>query len=378
MNSSRRQFLMAGAAGAAMFAQSRPKLKVGIIGTGHRAWILIAVMKNIPDIEIVALADPTPQFLDRAATSVGYPVRTYPDYRKMLAEEKEIEAVINATPGALHAETTIAAFERGLHVMCEKPMATTVEDANRMIAAGKKAGKLLQIDHQMRLDPVYSRLHDLVAEGRAGEVKFVSGYLYRGDWNPASWKTPDRHGQPRIWRVQKHWTGSSLIEDGIHEIDVLHWTVKSRVARIFASGGNSVYKDRETIDHAALIVEYENGVKLQFGYSLFGLDRDEEMEIIGSEGILKTAKGSLILQRRGAPAGTIPIEDFTRRTGGNPAGAPENPANQRQIQLFVDNVRNNRQPATGGEAGKEAIKIGLLAQKSIDERRIVDWKDLPA
>jgi predicted dehydrogenase len=367
-----------GATAPLMFAQSHPKLKVAVVGTGHRAWILLYIMRQIPDIEVVALADPTPKFLEQAVKSAGRDVRTYAAYDKLFAAEKDLDAAVVVTPGLLHAPVAIAAFERGLHVFCEKPMATTIDDANRMIAAGKKAGKILQLDLQMRYDPVYGRLHSLVKEGRIGTLQYASGFLYRGDWNPESWKTPDKNGNPTVWRLLRNWTGSSIIEDGIHELDVLHWTIDSRVARVYASGGNNVYKGRETIDHAIIAIDYVNGVKLQFGYSLFGLGRDEEMYLIGTEGILKTEKGSIILQRKGSGPEKIEIHDFEQRTGGNPAGAPENPSNLRSITSLVEAVQKQTAPMNTGEVGKEAIKIGLLAQKSIDEGRPMAWTDLPA
>jgi len=361
-----------------MLAQSRPKLKVSVIGTGHRAWILLYVMRQIPDIEVVALADPTPKFLAQGLRMAGGEVRTYPDHEKLFAAEKDLDAAVVITPGLLHAPVVIAAFGRGLNVFCEKPMATTVDDANRMIAAGKKAGKLLQVDLQMRYDPVYGRLHQLVKEGRIGTLQYASGFLYRNDWNPESWKTPDRNGTPTVWRMLRNWTGSSIIEDGIHELDVLNWTIDSRADRVYATGGNNVYKNRETIDHAAIAIDYANGVKLEFGYSLFGLGRDEEMYLIGTEGVLKTDKGAIVLQRKGAAPEKIEIHDFEQRTGGNPAGAPENPSNLRSLASFVEALQKQQTPMNTGEVGKEAIKIGLLAQKSIDEGRPVTLKDLPS
>ena len=125
---SRRVFLWVPA--AVLSAQAVRKIRIAIIGTGHRGWAHINVIKTGKvDVETVALADPTPEFRDRAATLVGSPVATYSDYRKMLAEVRDLDGVLVVTPNFLHAEVTIAALERGLHVLCEKPMATSVADA---------------------------------------------------------------------------------------------------------------------------------------------------------------------------------------------------------------------------------------------------------
>ena len=184
------------AALAAQRAQAADTIKLAIIGTGHRALQHIEMLKLIPDFEIVALADPTPSFRDRAATAVPN-AATYSDYRKMLAERKDITAVLVATPGALHAEPAIAALEAGVNVICEKPMATRVEDANRMIAAARKANKILQIAMQSRYTAVDQTMHELVKAGEIGQVEYISGTKFRSDWNMESWQVPDpRRGNP--------------------------------------------------------------------------------------------------------------------------------------------------------------------------------------
>ena len=225
----------------ALGAQERKQLKVGVIGTGYRSWAHINIIrKNIPDIQIVALADVTPDRLDRGATLAGPDAARFHDYKKMLAEQKDLDAVLVTVPNFLHAEVTIAALNRGLNVLCEKPMALSIDDANRMIAAAQKAGKILQVGQQMRYTPIYEKMAELVHGGQIGAIEFASGHLYRGDWNPQSWRYPDpKTGQPTIWRFLTHTTGSSLMEDGIHELDVLHWMIGSRVSRVYATGAQT-------------------------------------------------------------------------------------------------------------------------------------------
>jgi predicted dehydrogenase len=380
---SRRTVLLSGVAGAlAAKAESPTPLKVGFIGTGHRGAGLIRVMKQVPGFEIVALADPTPEFLDRAATIAGKQAATYSDYKKMLAERKDLQAVAVVTPGALHVEPTVAALERGLHVMCEKPMATTIEGANRMIAAAQKAGKILQIDHQMRFRRDYAKLKELVKSGEIGDVQFINAYLHRGDWNPASWKTPHpKTGVPTIWRFLNSMTGGSMMEDGIHEIDVLNWIVDARLDRVYSAGGNNILKNRETIDHAGVTVEYQNGVKLQFGFTLLagatGV-RDEPMFIVGSKGSLLAENEKITLRKGGGKPVTIEAAEAGVTGDSNPAMAGQGAANYLQIKSFLDNIRTGRKPLCDGQAGKEAIRIPLLAQKAIEERRVVHAKELPA
>jgi len=371
----RRDLLLFGAA-ASVPAQTAKRTRLAIIGTGHRGWAHINVIRaGRLDIDIVALADPSPEFLDRAA-SLEPGAATYQDYRKMLAERKDLDAVLVVTPNFLHAEATISALDRGLHALCEKPMATSVSDATRMIEASRRAGKILQIGQQMRYTPLYEKLAALVREGRIGAVQFASGNLFRGDWNPRSWRY-----QGKIWRFVASATGSSLLEDGIHEIDVIHWVVGARVARVYAAGGNNVLKDRETIDHAALVIEYENGVKVDFAFSLFAPNSGpsgREIIVIGTEGTLQPVSGRIAWRKRaGGEVTMIDAVDTTPgAVGAKPVGKDEDSGTYRQLAAFLDSIRTGQKPFCDGEVGRDAIQISLLAEKSLREQKPVLWADL--
>ena len=168
-------------------------------------------------------------------------------------------------------------------------------------------------------------------------------------------------------------TGSSLLEDGIHQMDVMHWLVNARPTRIYATGGNNIFKDRETIDHAGLLMDYENGVKFAFNFSIFALGAmaraSSETVVLGSEGMLKPEGGKVALyKKKGGPVKMVEAETATDRQ-------PQD-GTYRQYLAFRDSIRTGKQPVCDGEAGKQAAKIGLLAEKSIHERRAVNWNEL--
>src|SRR5262249_23777164 len=154
----RRSFLKAaGAAALAAHAYrveaARPgPIRVAMVGTGHRGWAHLSILGSLPRYQVVALADPTAENLAHAAGPAPA-AKTYADSPELLGEQRDLDAVVVVTPSFLHAEPTIAALGRGLHVLCEKPMATTVQDATRMIEASRKAGKLLHIGFQKRFVP---------------------------------------------------------------------------------------------------------------------------------------------------------------------------------------------------------------------------------
>lgn len=388
MVTNRRSFLLtagasAVAAGAgALQAQDEKPIRLAIIGTGFRAMAHLAILKSLPGFQVVALADPTPDNLDRAAT-LATGAATYSDYHKMLRERKDIDAVVVITPSFLHAEATIAAFEHGLPVLCEKPMATTIPDANRMIEASRKAGKLLYIGFQKRLVPVTAKMHELAAAGEIGKIQFASGNLFRGDWNPRSWKyTNPKTGVATNWRYLTFTEGSALLEDGVHEIDCMNWIINDKVARVTASGGNNVYKDRETVDHVAAVIEYESGVKLSFDLCLFAPNAGPEsrrMVLIGSEGVMYPENGKVAIRVNGKGVRYVEVADNTPKSvTQNAVGSAQDSETYKQYQLFAESLRHGKAPLVGPESAKTTVKIVLLAEKSLREHRVMNWNDLPA
>jgi predicted dehydrogenase len=388
MQTDRRSFLAAGASAlaagvSAIDAQTGKPIRIGIVGTGHRAWAHLAILKSLPQYQVAALADPTPPNLDRAA-GLAPGAKTYSDYQRLLAEQKDLDALIVITPSFLHAEVTVAGLNRGLPVLCEKPMATRVEDANRMIEASRKNGKTLYIGFQKRLVPATAKMHELAAAGEIGKIEYISGNLFRGDWNPESWKYTDpKTGVATNWRYLTFTEGCAMLEDGIHELDTLNWIANSRIASVTATGGNNVFKDRETVDHEAVIVEYESGVKLTFDFSLFAPNAGpaaRRMAIIGSEGVMQPENGKVTIRGKGRNAvRTFEVADNTpKEATANAIGSAQDPETYQQYLLFEQCVRNAKPPSVSPEDGKTAIKMVLLAEKSLRARQSMHWNDLPA
>jgi predicted dehydrogenase len=302
----------------------------------------------------------------------------------MLAERHDIDAVVVITPSFLHAEVTVAALGLGFPVLCEKPMATTVEDANRMLEASRRAGKPLYIGFQKRFQPAAMKMHELAARGEIGPIQFVSANLFRGDWNPRSWKYTDpRTGVATNWRYLTYTEGSAMLEDGIHELDTLNWILNAPVARVMASGGNNVFKDRETIDNAAVVVDYESGARLSFDFSLFAPNAGpgaRRMVLIGSDGVMQPENGKISIRSRasGAVRYVDLVDDAPQAAREGNIGSAMDGETYKQYLAFAETVRSGRPPVVAAEEGKAVIKLVLLAEKSLRTHRILTWNDLPA
>src|SRR6059058_3519463 len=137
-------------------------VKYGVIGVGA-----IAQRRHIPeccanpDSQLAALADPVPGRADSVCQNYGGRAKCYADYKEML-KDPNVDAVVVAGPNSLHAQQSIEALQAGKHVLCEKPMATTREDAQAMLAASKKAGKFLMIGLNQRLMPPHKKAKQIL------------------------------------------------------------------------------------------------------------------------------------------------------------------------------------------------------------------------
>ncbi|MEA2530358.1 MAG: hypothetical protein QOG89_2002, partial [Thermomicrobiales bacterium] len=148
-------------------------LRVGVIGAGTIALSahLPAIARLKGRVELVAIADVRAEVAEQAAARYGAEA-AYGDYRQLL-DRTDIDLVDICTPEFLHAEQTIAAAAAGKHVLCEKPMAATVAEADAMLDACRRAGVRLMIAHSRRFTPRYQRIRTAIDRGDVGEVRFV-------------------------------------------------------------------------------------------------------------------------------------------------------------------------------------------------------------
>ena len=247
----RREFLSTGARLGAVLAaapyiargaatKSDP-LNVALIGCGEQGSVLMNAALKIPDIRFKAVCDIWPYrrtYGERLLKKFGHDPKPYEDYRELLANHPELDAVIIATPDFTHAEHTVAALKAGKHVYCEKLMSNTIEGARSMVVAAREAKKLLQLGHQRRSNPRYLHARDkVVRENRLlGRITNISGQWHRAvtdDFGfPASQALSEaklhQYGfanmhEFRNWRWFKKYAGGPMSDLGAHQIDVYNW-----------------------------------------------------------------------------------------------------------------------------------------------------------
>ncbi len=371
MTKSRREFLKTAGAGlaaplAAPALQGAGKVRYAVIGTGNRGLAHLRAINEILDIEVVAVCDLNPRRLEQGAALVRKRPDTFTDYRKVL-ERQDVDAVIIVVPDYLHAEIALAAFRAGKHVLTEKPMATTLADADAMIAAAQRSSRLLQVGLQLRYTGIYLTAARQLQEGRIGKLKYITANLYRGDW--ANWeKVAPEDREDRKWYIWKRYTGGTFVDLVGHDFDIFHLLTASEPRSIYAIGGLSQYTDgRDTIDHAHVAIEYTSGVRLGFALNMFAPEnrQSREMWLIGDRGTLYCSTGrQTILFRDRATAQETLVE--IEKSNGDIA----------EHKAFVESIRAGKPPYPDGQIARYALKASLAAERSIAEARPLKWSDL--
>ena len=280
----RRRFLReaAGAGAAAALAPAvtaagagaDDDVQVAIIGAGEHGRQLIGWCLKIPGVRFRAVCDIwsfSQRYASRFLKRYDQPVNVYADYREMLAKEKDLAAVIVATPDWVHAEQSVACLKAGLHVYCEKEMSNTPAGCRQMAAAAAATGKLLQVGRQHRSNGRYHEaLRMIDAMGAIGRITHVSGQWHGHKRATIGW--PEKYAidaavlktygydtmeRFRNWRWFEKFSGGPVANLGSHQIDVFNWFLRAVPKAVYASGGLDCYGQYEWYDNLNCVYEWD-------------------------------------------------------------------------------------------------------------------------
>lgn len=285
MEFSRRTFMKGAAAGAAFLPKfgilhaeegtigpKDDEINVGLIGFGAEGKVLSASLVRIPGVRVRCVCDIWKFEQQRAKAffrGYGQTVATYEDYRDMLdKEDKNLDAVIVATPDWMHCEHTCACLRAGKHVYCEKEMSNRLKQAAEMCRVQKETGKLLQIGHQRRSNPRYRHCFETIVPHVLGRV--TTAYA---QWNrtlapfftykkPPKQEVLTKYGytnpeQFHNWRWFYKYGGGSMVDLGSHQIDLFIWAWGVPPSAVTAIGGRDAFNPpREAYDRMYCIYEF--------------------------------------------------------------------------------------------------------------------------
>jgi predicted dehydrogenase len=314
-------------------------MKVAIVGCGGLGNVHARCYSNIPGVELVGVCDIQAEAAAKLAGRFG--TDAYTSFDEML-ERSGCDAVSITLPSFLHKEYTIRAAAAGKHVITEKPIALSLEDAAEMIRFCEEKGVRLFVGHVVRFFPEYAQIKRKIDDGSIGRVGVI--HMRRTGGHP---------GKSRPWFGEEDKSGGVVLDLMIHDIDFLRWAV-GEVRSVYAM--RSVSPD---IDFALATFVFENGavanVESFWGYPgpFF-----TATEFAGSAGIIRSdSRKTQTLQIRKHGEGGSPYSEQLKSPGYRTPFEIE-------ISHFIDCIRENREPLVTAHDAYKALEIALAAAES--------------
>jgi|DewCreStandDraft_2_1066082.scaffolds.fasta_scaffold00202_85 predicted dehydrogenase len=320
-------------------------LRVGIIGAGSMAQAHAAALAAIEEVRVTAVADPELERARALAERLG--ARAVPEQADVL---DDVDAVWLCTPPFLHCAQALAAAAAGKHVFCEKPMALTLDEADRMIAAARQAGVKLMIGQVLRYYPPIAALRTLVESGELGEVVYCFSRRFAAA----------RFEAMAPWRRKGTMGGGFVLEWGIHEVDALRFLVQRPAGQVY---GRLAFLDRENPDFATdahAIISFAGGITATFDGGLTSAIREWTWGVQGTRGAAR-AEGMQRLrvarldERNERVLELAPLTDPERKI--NLAVLQENRA-------FIEAILRDAPVPVPGEEGRATLALCLAIHRS--------------
>jgi 1,5-anhydro-D-fructose reductase (1,5-anhydro-D-mannitol-forming) len=330
----------------------------GLIGASNvaREWLIPAINAVDGSKAVAVLGSDLARTRDYAAAN-GVPA-VYDDLARFLADPA-ISAVYVSTTNERHASATVAAARAGKHVLCEKPMAMSLDEAAAMLKAAREAGIQLGVNHHLRCMETHRTIRRLVREGAVGRI--VAVRVFFGVTLPEELKR---------WRAGDPEKGGGVLFDlTVHDADLIRFLLSEDPVEVVALTGATGVAQDALADTAMIAVRMRSGLLVQIGESFSIAHADTSVEIHGTEGAIF---GQDVLMQRGG--GTV-----TLRRGGTVEAIPVAHVNAypRVVEQFNRAVRGDGAPIVTGEDGYKSLAFALAVQESASTGRRVEIARLP-
>lgn len=344
-------------------------LRFGIIGTGMMGIEHINNLKLLPGAELAAVADGFPRSQRWAKRAGGDELPIFEEYNEML-RSVDLDAVIVATPNYTHAAVLRDLFATDKHILCEKPLCTTYEDCEWALEQAAKHDALFWVGMEYRYSPPVTRFVEEVHAGRAGDAKMFSIKEHRLPFLP---KVND-------WNRFNRNSGGTLVEKSCHHLDLMRHVLQAEPTAVYASGGVDVnHLDEEydgerpdILDNAFVIVDFANGARAMHDLCMFAEASriSQELSVTGSTGKVECLmpQGDVVFgtrEPRRIETVTVPVDDAILKAGFHHG------ATYYELESFQRAVLEGSAPEVSAEDGLRAVAMGLAAQRSIAEKRVI-------
>lgn len=318
----------------------------GVIGCGRISKNHLESIQALPHARLVAVSDLQEAALRRTVET--YPCKAYCHYQEML-KNPAVEIITICTESGFHARIAMDAMKAGKHVLVEKPMAMSMAEADQMIQTAKEMGVKLGVSHQNRFNPPIKRLRKALEGGRFGKLTHAAAVL--------RWNRNDAYYEQAPWRGTWAMDGGCLMNQAIHNIDLLQWMM-GPVASVFAYTATNMRKI-EGEDTALAILKFKNGAfaSIEAATTIYPHNLEETLSIFGTEGTARIGGVAVNKMEIWRFAGDKEEEVL--------AEISQEPPNvygfghAELVEDMMEAIEEDREPAICGEEGRKALEIIL-------------------
>ncbi|MBA4495985.1 Gfo/Idh/MocA family protein [Paenactinomyces guangxiensis] len=337
-------------------------IRYGIVGCGHIAKKHVAAIEAVEGAKLVAVCDTN---AERLAEFAKDGIEGYTDFADLL--QTDIDVVCICTPSGLHPKLTIQAAEAKKHVIVEKPMALTLEDADRMIEACERNGVKMAVVHPNRFRPAIMELRRQLNQGAFGKIGHANATV--------RWNRNQAYYDQAPWRGTREMDGGVLMNQAIHNMDLLLWMMGD-VEEVFSYQATRLRKI-EAEDTSVSVIKFKSGALgvLEAAVTIYPKNLEESLSIFGEKGtaIVGGPTANWIKHWKFENINDEEAEAVIRRIENDPFGVP---GHQCIIQDLTDAIKEDRTPVVSGKEGRKALSLVVACQQSAETGKAVRMDDL--
>lgn len=369
-------------------------VRIGMVGMGSRGMLLHLLLKEIPGVELSCFCDDYEPHLERAKHAFGPGARGYRSFHEMLDKE-QMDGLVIATPLHEHAHQTIDALHAGVHVLCEKAMARTIEDCNDMAKAFLDTGKILYVGHQRMFNIKYHQAYKMIEEGKLGRITQIRAFWHRNN----NWRrpVPSPELERKInWRLYHDYSCGLMTELASHHLQVANQIYHENPECVWGTGSVNHWKDgREAYDNVNLVYKYPSGSHLIYDSLISNKHYGLEVQVQGPKGTMELENGKMWEEFPPPAPGILSLINHLERKlfevvpVGGASWVPDDAVSRKgnwildqvldddgtrmQMEAFVSDVRNNRVDPFITKQGFYSSIATLMGFNAIMDNEIVYW-----
>lgn len=335
-------------------------MKYALIGCGRISTNHIKAAVN-NKLEIVAVCDIVPENMENVLSKHDLQndssIKRYADYKVMVEENPDIQLISIATESGIHAEIALYCIDHGINVIIEKPMAMSLEDADKIIALSEEKHVKVCACHQNRFNVAVQQLRSAIESGRFGRLSHGSIHV--------RWNRNEGYYTQAPWRGTWAQDGGCLMNQCIHGIDLLRWMFGNEVEEVYGQTRQQFHDYLEAEDVGMAIVKFKNGAvaTIEGTTNVYPKNLEETLYVFGEKGTVKIG---------GISTNNIDVWDFADETEDDVKNkglqeATSNVYGNGHTSLFadvMDAIENDRKPYVDAYAGRNALEMILAIYKS--------------